>query len=77
MFYEVVREIIASADISQVDISEKLGKGKRYISVLLTKMKSAKQSMTVATFARICRVCGARVVVVSKSGRVTDLTELF
>lgn len=77
MFYEIVREIITSADMPQVDISEKLGKGKRYISVLLTKMKSAKQSMTVATFARICRVCGARVVVVSKSGRVTDLTDIF
>nr|DAS04078.1 MAG TPA: protein-turn-helix DNA binding protein [Caudoviricetes sp.] len=77
MFYEIVREIITSADMPQVDISEKLGKGKRYISVLLAKIKSTKQSMTVATFARICRVCGARVVVVSKSGRVTDLTELF
>lgn len=77
MFYEIVREIIASAGISQVEISEKLGKGKRYISVLLTKMKSTHESMTVTTFARICRVCGARVVVVSKSGRVTDLTELF
>lgn len=77
MFYEIVREIIASADMPQVDISEKLGKGKRYISVLLAKIKGANQSMTVATFARICRVCGARVVVVSKSGRVTDLTELF
>lgn len=77
MFYETVHEIITSAGVSQVGISEKLGKGKRYISVLLAKIKSANESMTVATFARICRVCGARVVVVSKSGRVTDLTELF
>lgn len=77
MFHEIVREIIASADMPQVDISEKLGKGKRYISVLLAKIKGANQSMTVGTFARICRVCGARVVVVSKSGRVTDLTDIF
>lgn len=73
----MIREIITSAGISQVDISEKLGKGKRYISVLLAKIKSTNESMTVATFARICRACGARVVVVSKSGCMTDLTELF
>lgn len=30
MFHEIVREIITSADMSQVDISEKLGKGKRF-----------------------------------------------
>lgn len=77
MFYEIVREIITSAEVSQVDISEKLGKGKRYIGVLLTKLKRANESVTVATFARICRVCGARVLVVSKSGRVTDLTDFF
>lgn len=72
---KIIRETIAAADMSQAGVSQALGKGRRYVSVLLASLKTSHKSAALSTFIAICKVCGARVVLVDKAGRVTDLTD--
>lgn len=77
MLEKIIRDTIAGAGITQVQASKEMGKGKRYISVLFAKLKEGYKSVTLSTFIKLCRVCGARVVLVDKAGRVTDLTDVL
>lgn len=77
MLSEIIRETITAAGMSQAGVSQALGKGRRYISVLLASLKTSHKSAALSTFIAICKVCGARVVLVDKSGRVTDLTDVL
>lgn len=75
MLEKIIRETIAAAEATQIDVSKKMGRGARYISVLLTKAQSGRKSIALSTFIALCNACGARVVLVDKAGRVTDLTD--
>lgn len=77
MLEKIIRETITAAGASQAGVSQALGKGRRYISVLLASLKTSHKSMALSTFISICKVCGARVVLVDKAGRVTDLTDVL
>lgn len=75
MLEKIIRETIAAAGASQAGVSQALGKGRRYISVLLASLKTSHKSVALSTLIAVCKVCGARVVLVDKAGRVTDLTD--
>lgn len=75
MLEKIIRETIAAAGETQIDVSKKMGRGARYISVLLTKAQSGRKSIALSTFIALCNACGARVILVDKSGCVTDLTD--
>lgn len=77
MLSEIIRETISAAGASQAGVSQQLGKGKRYISVLLASLKTSHKSVALSTFISVCNACGARVVLVDKAGRVTDLTDVL
>lgn len=74
MLEKIIRETIAAAGTTQVEVSKQMGRGVRYVSVLLTKAQSGRKSIALSTFIALCNACGARVILVDKAGRVTDLT---
>lgn len=75
MLEKIIRETIEAAGVTQMETSKRMGRGARYIGVLLTKAQSGRKSIALSTFIALCNACGARVVLVDKAGRVTDLTD--